>query len=184
MNSKTHQITNSKARGSPLFWGRYKTGFFLQLQMLASSKKVLAVLVVRTYIFSLNIYVHMNRGIFLFSPILNIHLWRLVNILPSVHTVIFEVLDVVCNFLRLQIFHKVIVREWWKRPDASQSLMCDWDKIKYLTLKTNSNLFVFLEYSAHFHQFEAWRAKDTSFTSEFPRVFSPLNLPSAFFGPI
>lgn len=59
-------------------------------------------------------------------------------------SVIFKLLGVVCNFLRLQVFHKVLENdEKDHRKDASSSLMCDWDKIKYLVLKTNCIFFFF-----------------------------------------
>lgn len=65
-------------------------------------------LAVRMLAYSVYIYIHVNRGIFLFSLMLHIHLSRHLSILPSVHAVIFEVLGGVCIFLGLQVFHKVI----------------------------------------------------------------------------
>lgn len=69
---------------------------------------------VRLCLFSLSIYIYEytrtceQRHFPFFTHAKRSFMNEFLNILPSVHAVIFEVLGVVCNFLRLQVVQKVI----------------------------------------------------------------------------
>lgn len=95
------------------------------------------------FLFFLLYIIHMNKGIFHFSPVLNILLWKLLNSYTA-FCVVCHLWSIMCNlyFSGFCCITTISVGDWLLENDKKghikdppNSVTRAWDKIKYLMLK-------------------------------------------------